>query len=131
MYPYDETPDLSNVNITHDTIEQVARNFWGSSGLGGVDCQAVAHWFLAFGTASDSLRHSLKKFTNWLTTYLPPCAAYRAMWVGRLLALDKIPRVRPIGIGEMRRHVIAKAVILVPDKEVTMTCKTYNLFGGL
>jgi hypothetical protein len=88
MYPYDGMPDLSNVDVAHNTIEQVAHNLPGSSGLGGVDSQAVTHRHLDFGTASEPLRHSLANFTNWLATNIPPWAAHRAMWEGRLLALD-------------------------------------------
>jgi hypothetical protein len=47
MYPNEETPDLSNANVTHNKIEQVACNFSVSSGLGDVDSQAVSHWRLA------------------------------------------------------------------------------------
>jgi hypothetical protein len=65
-----------------------------------VDSQAVSHWGLAFGMMSDSLIHSLANFTNWLANNIPPWAAYRAMWVGRLVTLDNMPGVRPIGIGE-------------------------------
>jgi hypothetical protein len=131
LHPYDVTPEFSSVDITHDTIEQVARNLSGSSGLGGVDSQAVAHWLLAYGNASATLRHALASFTNWLANTLPPWAAYRALWAGRLLALDKMPGIRPIGIGETWRRAIAKAVLLVTAEEVTMSCKTDNLCGGL
>jgi hypothetical protein len=86
MYPYDEMLDISNVDVTAEKIEQVAHNLSGSSRLGGVDSQAVARCLLFFGTAIESLIHSLENFTNWLATYLPPWEAYRAMWVGRMLA---------------------------------------------
>jgi hypothetical protein len=80
LHPYDVTPEFSSVDITHDKIEQVARNLSGSSGLGGVDSQAVAHWLLAYDNASATLRHALASFTNWLANTLPPWAAYRALW---------------------------------------------------
>jgi hypothetical protein len=100
MYRYDEMPDMFNADVTHDTIEQMARNLLGSSGMGGVDSLAVSRWRLAFGVMSESLRHLLANFTNWLANNLPIWAAYRVMWVGRLLAMDKLPGVRPIGVGE-------------------------------
>jgi hypothetical protein len=48
MYPYDEMPDLSNINVSHDTIDQVPHDLLGSSRLVGVDSQAVAHWLFGF-----------------------------------------------------------------------------------
>jgi hypothetical protein len=131
LHPYDITLEFSSVDIPHDTIKQVARNLSGSSGLGGVDSQAVAHWLLAYGNASATLRHALESFTNWMANTLPPWAAYISLRAGRLLALDKMQGKRPIGIGETWRLAIAKAVLLVTAEEVTMCCKPYNLCGGL
>jgi hypothetical protein len=91
----------------------------------------VSHWLLAFGNASETLRHSLANIANWLANNLPPWATYRAMWSGRLLALDKMPGVIPIGIGETWRRAIAKAVLLIAGREVAILCKTDNLCGGL
>jgi hypothetical protein len=78
----------------------VAHIFLGSSGLEGMDSQYGVHLSLAFGTAIESLIHSLPNFTNWLANNLPPWAAYREIWARRLLLLDNMPGVRPIGIGE-------------------------------
>jgi hypothetical protein len=66
LHPYDATLDMCALDVTHDTIQKVARNLPGSSGLGGVDSHAVSHWLLAFGNASVTLCHSL---ANWLTPY--------------------------------------------------------------
>jgi hypothetical protein len=109
----------------------VVLNLSGSAGLGGVDSQTVSHWLMAFGNAIETLRHSLANFANWLANNLPPWAAYRAMWSGRLLALDKMPGVRPLGIGETWRRDISKAVLLIAGREVAMVCKTDSLCGGL
>ena len=35
-----------------------------------------------------------------------------------LLALDKNPGVRPIGVGEVLRRIIGKSVIRVPKKDI-------------
>jgi hypothetical protein len=120
IHQYESTPDFVNVDITQDTVDQVAHNLSGSAGLEGVDSHAVSHWLLAFGKTRETLRHSLANFANWLANNLPPWAAYRAMWSGRLLALDKMPGVRPICIGETWRRAIAKAVLLVAGRELAM-----------
>eukprot|EP00957_Ditylum_brightwellii_P002946 225093-Ditylum_brightwellii.AAC.1 len=48
---------------------------------------------------------------DWLANTAPPWAAYRALMACRLVALDKCPGVRPVGIGKMVRRLIAKMVI--------------------
>jgi hypothetical protein len=126
IHQYESTPDFVNVDITQENVEQVAHNMSGS-----VDSQAVSHWLLAFGNTSKTLRHSLANFDNWLANKLPQWAIYRAMRSGRLLALDNIPGVRPIGIGETWRRAISKALLLILDSKVAMVCKTGNLCGGL
>jgi hypothetical protein len=131
IHLYDVTPDLCDLDVTHDMIEQVDRNLPGSSGLGGVDLQAVSRWLLAFGNASVTLHHSLANFTSLMANALPPWVAYRALRLGHLLAFDKMSGVRPIGIGQTWQCDIAKSVLLVTVNEVTMTCKTDNLCGGL
>jgi hypothetical protein len=48
-----------------------------------------------------------------------------------LLALEKMPGVRPIGIGETWRMAIAKWILQVTGKDATYACKTENLCDGL
>jgi hypothetical protein len=69
LHPYDVTPDVCDLDVTHGMIEQVARNLPGSSGLGGVDSQALSQWLLEFGNASVALHHSQTSPAGWLTPY--------------------------------------------------------------
>lgn len=103
---FPETPAFVPVDITGDIIERVSRRLSGSAGLGGADAVAVQHWLLRFGAGSTALREAVAvaRFTQWLANDYPPWAAYRALMSGRLVALDKCPGVRPIGIGETWRR---------------------------
>lgn len=100
---YDEVPDFVDLDITEDVVERVARKLSGSGGLGGSDAQAVSQLLLKFGTASRKLRIVMAKVGQWLANESPPWAAYRALMAGRLLAVDKCPGIRPIGVGETWR----------------------------
>ena len=95
---YETLSDLVELDITEETVEQVARRLSGSAGPGGTDSAAVQHWLLRFGGASQQLRKSVAEFTDWLANSWPPWAAYRALRAGRLVAIDKCPGVRPVGI---------------------------------
>eukprot|EP00957_Ditylum_brightwellii_P079030 6010806-Ditylum_brightwellii.AAC.1 len=62
---------------------------------------------------------------------VPPWAAYRAIVVGHLIALDKCPGVCPVGVGEILLSLMHKCVIAVCGKDVTDACSTQQLCAGL
>ena len=45
---------------------------------------------------------------QWPDSQSGPWAAIRALMSGRLVALDKCPGIRPIGIGELWRRLFSK-----------------------
>lgn len=49
----------------------------------------------------------------------------------RLVALDKLPGVRPVGIGEIYRRLMAKCVLKGIGHQVTTACGNLNLCAGL
>ena len=50
---------------------------------------------------------------------------------GRLIALDKQPGVRPVGVGETWWHVFSKIVLKVTVLEATMAFRDDQLCAGL
>jgi hypothetical protein len=100
---HDKLPDFVELDITGDTISKVAWNLSGGGGPGRVDAAGLQQWLLRFGKHSKKLREELADFCQWMANKMPPWAAYRAFMANRLLALDKIPGVHPIGVGEIWR----------------------------
>jgi len=49
----------------------------------------------------------------------------------RLIALDKSPHVRPIGIDVSWRHLFAKCLLAVSKKDAVDDCGIFNLSGGM
>ena len=71
-----------------------------------------------FGKASDDLCHAIALMARQLCSYdLEDPESISALMSCRLIPLDKCPGIRPIGIGEVLRRIIGKAVvsILKPD----------------
>ena len=97
---YEDTPIFIPVKILEEAVELVARKILGSSGPGGTDSESLQVWLLKFGENSTRLFTSVEIFVDWLSNGSPPWEAYRALMSGRLIALDKKPGVRPVGVGE-------------------------------
>ena len=49
----------------------------------------------------------------------------------RLIALDKCPGVRPVGVGEIWRCIFAKCVIIIAGGEAEEECGDEQLCAGL
>jgi hypothetical protein len=128
---YDNTPTAMPVTITAETVEKVASRLSGAAGPSGTDAVELRNWLLRFGKESEALRQELAEWANWLANGHPPWAAYRALMACRLVALDKQPGVRPVGIGEIIRRLIAKCVLETVGKEATSACDNLNLCAGL
>ena len=107
----EEMPIFILVKITEEAIESVAQTLLGSSGPGGTDSEAPQGWLLKLCDDITRLCTSIETFVHWLANGSPPWAAYCAFMSGRLIALDKQTGVRPVGVGEMWRHIFSKIVL--------------------
>ena len=96
----DKPLELVSVYITDDVLLAVAGRLSGGAGPGGADLVSLQHWLLQFRATSGELRLIVAEVGEWLSNGRPPWAAYHAMMSGRLIALDKSPGIRPIGIGD-------------------------------
>ena len=69
---YEVVPDMLEVDITADTVTEVAAKLSGAGGPGGVDAIALQQWLLRYGVQSHSLREAVAEFTRWMTNDTPP-----------------------------------------------------------
>ena len=61
----------------------------------------------------------------------PPWFIYFALIACCLVALDKRPRVRPVGIGETLRWALAKLLIRAAREQAKTACGNLQLCEGL
>ena len=124
-------PEMVPVDITDDVVLAVAgRLSWGA-GTGGTDSISLQHWLLRFGAASGALRLIVAEMGEWLSNGRLPWAAYRALMSSRLIALEKIPGIRPVGIRETWRRLLAKCLLRVSGQESKAACETEQLAGDV
>ena len=129
--PYLDLPLAIPLCITPEDVEILSSRLSGAAGPGGTDAVDLTNWLLRFGTESDGLRSEMAAWANWLANTHPPWAAYRAMMANRLVALDKEPGTRPVGIGEIYRRLWAKCVLKSVGTQATAACGNFNLCAGL
>jgi len=91
----------------------------------------LKRWLLSYKGASESLRQALGALANWLANADVPWARYRALMSSRLVAIDKNPGVRPVGIGDAICRFIAKCVLEVTKGEAVLACGSDQLCAGL
>ena len=126
-----QPPELTPVDITKDTVTAVAGRLSGGAGPGGTDSMSLQHWLLRFGAASAELRLIVGDLVEWLGNRRPPWATYRALMSGRMIALDKQPVIRPVGVGGTWRSIMAKCLLRVVEPDAKAACGTTQLAGGV
>ena len=118
--------------INESTIRFAALRTKGGAGPSGIDAAGWRRLCCSFGRSSSDLCKALAHMARRLcTTYVhPECIqAYNAC---RLIALNKFPGIRPIGICEVVRRIIGKAIMtLVKDDVIDATGPTQLCAGQL
>ena len=97
--------------LTGDVIKRAAIQTRGAAGPSGVDAYEWRRMYTSFGDASASLCDSLSSVACCLSTVTIYSAILMAFVACRLIPLDKRPGVCPIGIGDVPRRIIAKAIL--------------------
>lgn len=116
--------------ITEQLISKAVLELQGSHGPSGGD---AAHWkrlTLSFGCKSKRLREAMAKFARRMCTERMDPEVLEAFLANRLVAIDKCPGVRPVGIGEAPRRIIGKGIVKVLKKDIQMAAGSYNLCAG-
>jgi hypothetical protein len=117
-----ELPRCRDIDVTAGDIESIARRLRGGGGPGGTDSSIWNRLLLHHGPASAALREAVAELARMVSNEVADqdgCEELlRAFNANRLVALDKCPGVRPIGIGECLRRIIGKVVALKTKHEV-------------
>ena len=111
-------------------IKKVACQTQGSAGPSGLDAYAWKRTCTAFGNASNNLCQALAEVAKKLCTTSVDSQGLSALVACRLIPLDKCPGVRPIGIGETARRIIAKAIMRVARADITHAVGSIQVCAG-
>ena len=102
----------------------------GAAGVSGLDSSAWRRICCSFGSASSTLCQAIARLTRLLATTRVDPDGISALLAGRLIPLDKNPGVRPIGVGEVLRRIIAKLILRVTKHRIQECAGSLQLCAG-
>ena len=124
-------PDPVSIECNPFEIEGIARKLIGAARVDSVDAAHAKVYLMGYGRASAELREVMVDWAEWLANTKPDWAAYRGITTRRLLALDKEPGTRPVGIGSIWLRYIAKLLLAKTAAEAKAECGSLQLCAGL
>ena len=111
-------------------IRNAALRTRGAAGPSGLDAFGWRRLCISFQRASDDLCCSLALVARKLCTSCVDPDGIIALVACRLIALNKCPGVRPIGVGEVVRRIIAKAILSIVKLDVLEAAGSLQLCAG-
>jgi hypothetical protein len=116
LIPPDNAESFSNSvfqALDGAAVKRAALRTFGSAGPSGVDAAAWRRWCTCYGLDSVALCNSVASLGRKISTIFVDPAGLSAFTACRLIPLDKKPGVRPIGVAEVCRRIIGKAIIKI------------------
>lgn len=111
-------------------IRSAALRTSGAAGPSGLDALGWRRLCTSFKSASLELCNSLALAARRLCTELVDPASLTPLMASRFIALNKNPGVRPIGIGDTARRIIAKAILNIIRQDVQEAAGSVQLCAG-
>ena len=117
-------------SLNGDLIRRSALKSDGSSGPSGIDAAGWKRLLSSFRRYSSDLCEAVAFFCRRIcTSYVDPIGL-KPFLASRLIALDKQPGVRPIGVGEVIRRICGKAILRVLSYNIQEVAGPLQLCAG-
>ena len=117
-------------SIDAEVIRNSALRTQGTAGPSGAGAMLWRRFCTSFGMKSNDLCSALAACARRIcTTYVYP-SGLMGYTTCRLIPLDKCPGVRPIGIEEVVRRIIGKAIMKTTKRYLQNAVGSIQLYGG-
>ena len=129
----DNPPDVHPVlfvSLDAAMIKSAVLNTCGAAGPSGLDALGWRRPCTSFKAPFSELCHSLALVAKRLCTELIDPASIAPLMASRLIALDKNPGIRPLGIGDTARRIIVKAILNITRQDVQEATGSIQLCAG-
>jgi len=117
--------------ITGSSIKKAAIHVNGSAGPSGLDADGWRRICTVFKGASTELCEAMALFTRLLCTQ-PVSGETLAPYIAcRLIALNKNPGVRPIGVCEVLRRICTRSALQIMRTDIVQVCGPWQSCAGI
>ena len=116
--------------IYRQLIQNTMLKMDGTAGPSGLDAAAWKRMCTSFKTASVDLCESIASTARRLCSEYVDPGGISALVACRLIALDKCPGVRPIGVGETVRRAIRKAIATAISNDIQEAAGPLQVCAG-
>ena len=129
-------PEQTVEQIIFDVIDETmvmkaAQLTKGGSGPSGLDGDGWRHILTSrgYGDTGSDLRTAIAAVTRSLCTQTVNDDSIGPLMASRLIPLNKMPGLRPIGVGEVLRRIIGKVVMSTLKTDVVESCANSQMCG--
>ena len=117
-------------NLNGKTIREAVLQIQGSAGPSGIDASGWHRMCTSFSKASSDLCNNIAMMARRICTEYVDPEGLSSLTACRLIALDNNPGMRPIGVGEVVRRIIGKAVLGLLKEDVQRATGYLQLCAG-
>ena len=111
-------------------ILKAALKAGGGAGPSGLDASLWRRMCCSFQGASSDLCAAIARTAKRICSSPVDPEPLQPLLASRLIALDKCPGVRPIGIGEVPRRIIGKAILNIINTDIQESVGIHQLCVG-
>ena len=113
-----------------DSIKKFAMRSRGGAGVSQQEDKLWHVMVTGFKETSSGLCNAVAKLARRLCTEYVDPQPLACLLANRGVAIDKCPGLRPVGVGEMLRRIIGKAIMNVTRMDVQKACGPLQLCAG-
>ena len=131
--PVDKVENVIFENIDAGLIQLCAKRTHGSAGPSGMDSEGWARLLCSrqFKSKPSELCESIAVLARRLCCDFVNPHYIRTLTSSRLIPLDKNPGIRPVGVGEVLRRIIGRAVTTVLKPELIDSTGPIQVCAGI
>ena len=120
-------------SIDGTLIQACAKRTGGSAGPSGLDSDGWKRLLCSkqFGKKTGELCDAIALMARRLSTSYVDPGTLKPYTACRLVPLDKKPGVRPVGIGEVLRRIVGKAIMKVVQRDMVSATSPTQVCAGL